>query len=448
MSWFGFLGVLLRAVAAVVAAPRLKSLERPARDLDTLCRWSALRGVVMEMPRTRLTRTLLRIPWRELRYRLFILPYSVLFVLHAARVVVRVKGPALLRARGLGLLEQWCQVVSLCLANPGRLVPEDYYVFALHNPDNEPFARLSAQNFHLRGLIDLGAVAAGQADRPRFMATLTDKERFLSFCAEHGLPAPAAVAVFAEGRARWLGEPSGRLPHEDLFVKPVVGAVGAGASRLLYDPEGDSFRLESTPMSEDEVLRHLEAASLDTALLVQRRLANHPQLVPLVGDRTLSTLRVFTARVLPDEYAPVAAFLRLGQGDGPVDNFSSGGLACIVDLESGRLGPGYRKYGEDRHLTHPRTGARLADVAVPGMDRVVELCLRAHRVLVEADGGFRLPVVGWDVAVTAEGPLLVEANSPCDLILQKGLDEPLLAHPVFSACLESHLARYRELLGQ
>ena len=51
----------------------------------------------------------------------------------------------------------------------------------------------------------------------------------------------------------------------------------------------------------------------------------------------------------------------------------------------------------------------MAGMQLPFWDQVVDLGLNAHRAL------SKTPVVGWDIALTPDGPVLVEGNVIADI---------------------------------
>ena len=57
------------------------------------------------------------------------------------------------------------------------------------------------------------------------------------------------------------------------------------------------------------------------------------------------------------------------------------------------------------YATHPVTGGAIPGFRVPQWDEVLALALRSHRAFAEA------LIVGWDIAVTTDGVVMVEANS-------------------------------------
>jgi hypothetical protein len=395
--------------------------------------------------------TLLRLPFRGLRYGCVVLPGAILLLVRSAWETVRSKGPELERTTGLALTEQLFRVVHACLSNPGAVYPDDFYAYGLHLEENEAYRSMSAHNRHLRGLMDLGLIATGQTDAMRYSPLLNHKDSFLRFCAEQDFPTPETVAVFSDGEARWLSASDGRLPARDLFVKPVIGAVGVGARRVYYHPLNGTYQVEggrTGPMSGAELVAQLESRSRRKPVLLQHRISNHPRLKELVGGRTVATIRMVTVRALPDDFAVVAAFLRCSPRDSATDNYFTGGLACNVNLDTGELGPALLKYSSDECPHHPLTGVRFEGFRLPFFADAKALCLKAHREFVAADGGYRIPVVGWDVAMTTEGALLLEANSPCDLQFQKLLTAPLFTNETMLRCFRSHLRVFAEHLRE
>ncbi len=100
-------------------------------------------------------------------------------------------------------------------------------------------------------------------------------------------------------------------------------------------------------------------------------------------------------------------FVRIGVAGRTVDNLHAGGLACPVDLETGVItAPGYSVYmGEPRtHLVHPDSKHPLEGFQMPMHKEAMALvCEAAKRVP-------QVGYVGWDLAITDNGPVLIEGN--------------------------------------
>jgi hypothetical protein len=93
------------------------------------------------------------------------------------------------------------------------------------------------------------------------------------------------------------------------------------------------------------------------------------------------------------------------------DNFmrgQNGNLMANVALESGVIGPGRMParngVGFDAVVLHPVTQLPLSGFQLPCWPEVCELARRAARLFSP------LRTIGWDVALTPSGPVLVEGN--------------------------------------
>lgn len=206
-----------------------------------------------------------------------------------------------------------------------------------------------------------------------------------------------ALKVFAglEGR-QWFDL---RSVSEDEFVdrfrelgrivaKVLDGTGGKGVEFFTFDATDDPRAL----------YRDLRARGL---LLIEQHLDQHPAIAALHPD-SLNTLRLVTVQ-RDGHVSLVFAALRIGNGT-RVDNLSSGGMAAIVDRDTGTIStPGADRSG-GVYRTHPITGEQIVGRPIP--------LFAEARALVE-EGALRIPrlgYVGWDIALTEDGPVLIEAN--------------------------------------
>ena len=142
-------------------------------------------------------------------------------------------------------------------------------------------------------------------------------------------------------------------------------------------------------------------------IILQRKVIQHESLSNL-APRGLNTIRVITK--LDNERSKVCclgAALRLTT-DGPLDNFSAGNLAASVCTQSGLVnGPGFYKQTSRRPYVekHPISGMTIRNFQIPKWQQVIELVEEAALRIPE------LRSVGWDVAVTNDGAVLIEGNT-------------------------------------
>lgn len=252
-------------------------------------------------------------------------------------------------------------------------------------------------------------------------AVLRDKPKFAQWCQLHALPSVPALLEYDEGKlvaSTLAGEPASSLPECDLFSKPNDATGGHGTERWRYvraeDGTSGWVARDGRVHTADELLAELAHLSLTLPLknertsrrmLLQRCVRNHRDLLPLTPG-ALCTVRVLTFRAPGERAQVVLAAYRLAVGDAPADNFHFGGIITSVDLATGRLGSSLRREG--RVLVpverHPDTGIVIAGHQLPYWRETVEL---AQHGLDVARG---IPLLGWDVAITDDGPILIEAN--------------------------------------
>lgn len=258
---------------------------------------------------------------------------------------------------------------------------------------------------------------------------LKNKQLFARIAEAAGLPVAEQWDPDREPLALWLGG------QQDVIAKPSYRSKGQGVERFRRTAGG--WKRDDASLDEVVVAAHLRAVR-EAGGVVQRRLPTH-QALEDVSPGALPTLRVVTCLDEQGEPEACETALRLSAGGPrPVDNFNAGNLVLPVDGR-GRCGPAWLGGGEGaatRHAAHPATGAPIAGRIMPDHDASLALALSAHRHFRE---GFT--VIGWDIGLTAEGPVLVEGNwNPGTDIVQlvqgKGLGATRLG-----ALYRHHLAR-------
>ena len=263
---------------------------------------------------------------------------------------------------------------------------------------------------------------------------LSDKRKFYRTCLQYDLAVAPTVADFENGEVRWWpGSAAGVLPPRDVFSKEAANIKKKGAARWIW-LGGDRYRGEDgQPVTGAELMAHLQRRSHSAPYVLQERLANHP-LIARFAAETLCTVRVVTFRRPGAEPEHLASTFRMAGGSFPADNFSRGGLASRVDDATGELWLAVLKELHDTavdHLNHPVFGTPIAGFHLPQWEQVIDLALRAHRVFHD------FPSVGWDVAITPEGPVLIEANYNWNVELtQQAGARPLGETPYLESCLE------------
>ncbi len=278
--------------------------------------------------------------------------------------------------------------------------------------------------------------AYGILRRARANRGLSDKRRFWERCRACALPTPVHVLQARRSQIEWLERTT--LPDADLFIKPSRGRGGAGAV-LFIAVGGGRFRRHgrTRTIGGEDLLARLSRWSRRRRVLVQERLVNHADISGL-SPVALSTARILTIRDERGEPTPVAGAFRMAVGVKVVDNFHAGGIAAPIDLRTGTLGSATAlEPFSPRHAIHPATGERIAGRAIPQWDRALDLVRRAHAAFPG------VVIVGWDVAITPSGPVLVEGNAAPDVDIHQIADDRPLGDSRFCDLLLFHLMRAR-----
>lgn len=248
-----------------------------------------------------------------------------------------------------------------------------------------------------------------------------DKVVFDAWCTSTGLPVPALYAVFDRpaGRSRdgvvlrtdaqWAAFFADALPPS-FVVKPAAGVFGYRVK--IYTRTATGFRDErGSSLAPPDLHRDLASDSRFRRFVVQERLVSHPALQQLSGTRFLQTLRLVTYVDDAGHADVYLAELKAIGADSAVDNYCSGtrgNLICGVRLDDGVVISGMRKSadkaGVDVLTRHPRTHRPLEGFQLPFWREALALARDAATRF--------LPIrsIGWDVALTPTGPVLVEGN--------------------------------------
>lgn len=354
-------------------------------------------------------------------------------------------GPGIRTRIGKSLARQMYEQIRLALT--WCIPPAWYYIFELHDETRRRGAGHYIYRFETKPfLYDFLRRYPGYppTHRPRSIEYLRDKDLFTLHCRLHGLPAVATIARVENGEITPLQDtarlPSDfRLPSADLFVKPRNGAGGRGAVLWRYVDGGRYRNQYGRVITAAALETELKARSHRTALVIRLRAANHPQLAPLSPD-ALATVRLLTCRNERGEFEVTNALLRMGRRNAIVDNMHAGGMGARIDIDTGRLGnatagawglgPGLRWWD-----AHPDTGAHILGRQLPFWPQVLDLGRSAHTLFPDQ------VAIGWDIAILADGPCLVEGNKSPDLDIVQRTHRAPLGNARFGELLAFNLKR-------
>jgi hypothetical protein len=298
---------------------------------------------------------------------------------------------------------------------PGKLSPQEYFYYRLWDPaiqldDKRRFVGKKAQH-------DMHLACNSQY----WYATAADKILFHTIMTGAALPVPELIAITAQGRAipgipnlSDAGALAALLRRPELyplFMKEAGGKYSlAVTSADTYDEVQDEVVLLDGTRHAPETLAG--GMTEGGGYLVQRRLRQAPALAALFGPRLWSVrVLVLLGKAGPRIHRAVA---KIATGTNPADNYwRPGNMLGAISLEDGTIwrvvtGSGA---GLSTNPRHPDTSRPVLGTKLPDWARIADLIQAAAPVFAGIHSQ------SWDVALTEQGPVLLEVNFGGDLNL-------------------------------
>ena len=177
--------------------------------------------------------------------------------------------------------------------------------------------------------------------------------------------------------------------QKKVFVAKVIdGTCGKGVEKIdLADYENANVVYEFLINNNFMLIEEL---------IIQKDELNnlHPQ--------SINDVRLVTV-LKDDKVNIVGAFLRIGNGKF-VDNINSGGMFTPINIDTGIIEfPAADKDG-NIYEKHPLTNVSIVGFKIPLWEECIKLVNEAAFVVPS------VRYVGWDIAITNEGPVFIEAN--------------------------------------
>lgn len=207
-------------------------------------------------------------------------------------------------------------------------------------------------------------------------------------------------------------------------VKPASDSAhgeGVFICKKIKFLEDDCFLIK-----QDGTLISLKKLLGKVSLLFEELIIQSSQMMSF-NSSSVNTIRIMTALFPEGEVRTIAAFIKIGRKGSEIDNAGNGGnIDCGVEINSGRLfnAVEFNSWSDIRNISsHPDSGAILENVEIKDW-----LSIRKQVEIYQAKIPF-LKTIGWDVAITEKGPLIVEINNWWDttgqLFINRGWEQQI-----------------------
>lgn len=178
--------------------------------------------------------------------------------------------------------------------------------------------------------------------------------------------------------------------HKSFIIKPIYAATGKGIEIIHCENYSDAI------LKLKAIINNGEIYILEELIVQSRELSVfHPS--------SVNTIRISTFRYGPNDIEILYPFIKFGTGGNFVDNGGRGGIICSIEPTTGSIIAAIDE-SPKHYSKHPDTGQQLIGFNIPKWNEVVTLAKELAEVLPE------VRYVGWDLALTDNGWVMVEGN--------------------------------------
>lgn len=176
--------------------------------------------------------------------------------------------------------------------------------------------------------------------------------------------------------------------HSTVMIKPYNATQGRGVRKIILETE------EQRKNVFEEIVQKGEC-------VIEELIRQDPEQAKFHPD-SVNTVRVITC--YRDGISKVVmCTARFGTGDSIIDNHC---ISAGVDVETGIIVTPAREAQKcGLHLVHPDTGYQIIGRIMPQWNELLELMKELARIVPEQR------VIGWDMALSVDGWVIVEGNT-------------------------------------
>ena len=251
----------------------------------------------------------------------------------------------------------------------------------------------------------------------RYHVLIDDKIVFHDLMTQYGLPVPTRYFTFRNGEFRKgdrllldqeVDTILSEIDDELIFVKRFTEGAASGVS--IFRRVSKGVYVDADCQTVNAMMIREKYRGQD--FFFEKQLIQEPVLSKFNPD-TVNTIRVLTYK---DKV--ISAAVRFGGKGAFVDNTAKGGVAVSLDIDTGILQSyGLREYDLNHYSEHPGSHLQFKDTFVTQWADAKALVERTLKYLPYFNS------VGFDVATTVNGPVIIEINTGAGIYLsQMGKD--------------------------
>ncbi|TMP50781.1 hypothetical protein CWB58_14510 [Pseudoalteromonas sp. S201] len=268
----------------------------------------------------------------------------------------------------------------------------------------------------------------------RYTVFADDKFLFHKLMDDAGIPAAKLINVISYNAIKdeYTGLNSvnaevvlDTITVDAIVIKPVIDSCQGAGVNVINISTNKKFEMSGKTYNSKELLKKLFSEYSGSYLIeekIQQHSFNH-RLYP----EAVNTIRVDSLLAKSGEVIINSAYLRIGRNGRKIDNWSGkqGGIGVNVNIQNGTLNSQGIDYSKNLYTEHPDTHVSFSGLVVPYWEEIINIV---------KDAALQFPnlrALGWDIALTEDGPLILEVNADYDILAQQTCTQAFGENKVF-----------------
>jgi hypothetical protein len=204
-----------------------------------------------------------------------------------------------------------------------------------------------------------------------------------------------------------------------IFLKPNESSCGGMGIFKITD---DTLRSDHT------ILQKAYQEVVQGDYIFQDAVIQHEE-INKINPHCINTIRIDTFTNSDLESRCFSSFMRIGINKAYLDNISSGGVFVGINFQEGTLNPVvFSDFSHGKGVAfdrHPDTGVKFEGFQIPYYKEARQLAEKAAQLVP------RIKLIGWDIAIQPEGPVIIEGNHHPGIAFSEVSQKGFRQNPVF-----------------
>ncbi|MDD7887133.1 sugar-transfer associated ATP-grasp domain-containing protein [Flavivirga sp. 57AJ16] len=244
---------------------------------------------------------------------------------------------------------------------------------------------------------------------PDYVALINNKLYFALFCKRTSIKTPKLIS-YNLGTCFFFNDNVVQISNKEQLSEFFENLFNIHKTdELFFRPPSDfggkgCFKIKKLELQND--LDNIYETLINGNFVHTEVIKQHDD-INKIHSKSVNTIRFISLITSKGTIEIISSVFRFGVGDSVVDNATSGGFFVGIDLEKGVLksvGHYLPEHGGGEITEHPDSGFKLEGFKVPYFKEACDIVKEAVKIIPDR-------FIGWDVAITPNGPIIIESNA-------------------------------------